>query len=75
MVGARNVAELSPTAAAVVHEITGCSPRYTSSRGSLPPPCSHTLNVAIAMPMAKKSTQFGGQIVATRSHDGWAVRK
>ena len=28
------------------------------------------LHVAVAIPMAKKSTQFGAQMVATRSHDG-----
>ena len=67
-----NVAKLEPDrAAAIVHEITGWSPRNAQqTTAAAARRASRALNVAIAMPMAKKSTQFGAQIVATRSHDG-----
>ena len=62
--------------AAVHHDTAGWSPRNRRSDGQAHARVvRRALHVAVAIPMAKKSTQFGAQMVATRSHDGSAMRK
>ncbi len=73
--GGEKVAKLKPTSAAMVHDTAGWSPRPRSTAGGRTENCSAPLKTASAIPMAKKSTQLGGQMTATRSHEGWATRK